>query len=165
MGCGTTKRKKGKQGQSNTGCRQQDTRPWKHLLMVEKEHLPLTLDLSPGKAAACNLDHFGMFFFLLTKIDAAVELFAVGSCVCSIWDGRFQIKRSVIFHIYRNNCFWKEIWAPYLTLQMSMQHHTAFRPQPLSTTPKCQRSGSKPLRKVLSQTPWPAAFWATCAQV
>lgn len=81
------------------------------------------------------------------------ELFAVGSRVCSIWNGKFQINKSVIFHIYRNCCIWKEIRAPYLTLQISMWHHTVFRLEALSIIPKCQGAGSKPHRKMLSQTP------------
>lgn len=63
-----------------------------------------------------------------------VELFAVGSRMCSIWDGRLQINKSVVFQTYRDYCFWKEIWTPYLTLQIFMQHHTASRPEALSTT-------------------------------
>lgn len=37
----------------------------------KKRSLPLALDLAPGEAATCNLDHFGIFLFPLIKLYAA----------------------------------------------------------------------------------------------
>lgn len=69
--------------------------------------MPLAMDLAPGEAAACNLDHFGIFLFLLIKLDAASrDVCCCLSCVQHLgW--KFKMSKSVIFHMYRNCCFWR----------------------------------------------------------
>lgn len=73
----------------------------------KKGRLPLALDLAPEKAAACHLDHFGIFLFLLIKLDAASRAVCCWlSCVQHLgWT--FKMNESMIFHVHRNCCFWR----------------------------------------------------------
>ena len=53
------------------------------------------------------MDHFGIFLFLLIKLDAASRAVCCWlSCVQHLgW--KFKMNKSVIFHVYRNCCFWR----------------------------------------------------------
>lgn len=107
-------------------CSESTSEGWK------KGRLPLALDLAPGEAAACNLDHFGIFLFPLTELDAASRAVCSWlSCAHPRWKFKTNEQKCDISSIRDLlllegfNPFCEETQAPYLTLHGVPQHLSA----------------------------------------